>query len=76
MAMAGITLNVSEEDAADIEKMASKVGVACGSRHTAASLLECFVADLAGGEASAGSDERMLARDWLKRRFGVDAQAC
>ena len=74
MTMVEVTLSIAEEDAAVIEEMARQVNTAQGGCYAAASLLECFAADLAGGESSAGSDERLLARDWLMRCFGVGAQ--
>lgn len=72
--MAEITLNIAEEDAEVIEGIARQASAMHGGCYTAVSLLECFAADLAGGDSSAGSDERMLARDWLMRCFGVGLQ--
>ncbi len=56
-----IRLKLSDADVRRISEQAASVGL------TVPQLLENFIGDLVGGTYSNGSDERLLANQWLER---------
>ena len=59
-----ITVSLSVEEYRELERLAQSRALMGGEK-----LLRCFVGDLIHSQWSGGSDERMLAHEWLDRRF-------
>lgn len=57
------TITLTGEEAADMAAIAIEHGVSIEE------ILNSFIADLTGSRRTRGSDERILARDYLNRAF-------
>lgn len=65
-----ILLNLSDADCDRLLKKAAMYGL------TVAELLQNFIGDLVDGTCSNGSDERMMAQEWIDRCcFGIPKEA-
>ena len=60
-----IEVNLSDAEVTYISELAAKYDTTVGE------IIENFICDLTDSERSNGSDERMHAKEWLDRRFGI-----
>jgi hypothetical protein len=70
--MITIQVRLTEDEKKDLIRIALQHDATPGE------LLAAFAADLAGSDRSGGSDERMLADDWLSRQAmrWIDGKLC